>query len=259
MKVYSLTARPGDPRYLQVLRADYWFWQRGYEVVPFNMLELHDGMLDRDLREEAERTIVFGSVGAVLSALRRAGRSTPANVDFPDELQEFLGREVRFATMGDVRGWEREGSARLPLHVKPRDRQKLFTGMMVAAFRDLIATANVRDEEPVIVQEPVAMRSEWRASILRGEILHVGNYRGDPLVFPDPAVMKSAVERYESAPIGYGMDWAVTDEGRTLLVEVNDGFALGNYGVPGHQYTALIECRWRQLMGLEDNGVGYLF
>ena len=53
------------------------------------------------------------------------------------------------------------------------------------------------------------------------------------------------------------MDWAVTRDGRTILVEVNDGFALGNDGVPGHQYTALIEARWRQLMGLEDNGVGF--
>ena len=53
------------------------------------------------------------------------------------------------------------------------------------------------------------------------------------------------------------MDWGVTVDGRTLLVEVNDGYALGNYGVRGHQYTAVIECRWRELMGLDDSGVGW--
>lgn len=52
------------------------------------------------------------------------------------------------------------------------------------------------------------------------------------------------------------MDWGVTEDGRTLLVEVNDGFALGNYGVRLFEYTAMIEARWRQLMGLSDNGVG---
>ena len=60
------------------------------------------------------------------------------------------------------------------------------------------------------------------------------------------------------------MDWGVTDTGQTLLVEVNDGFALGNYGfalgnygTKGYHYTAMIECRWRELMGLSDNGVGW--
>ena len=61
---------------------------------------------------------------------------------------------------------------------------------------------------------------------------------------------------FASAPIGYGADWAVAADGRTVLVEVNDGFSLGNYGVPGHLYTALLQCRWRQLNGLPDDGVG---
>lgn len=58
--------------------------------------------------------------------------------------------------------------------------------------------------------------------------------------------------KYKSAPIGYGIDWAVTDSGETLLMELNDGFSLGNYGCRGHHYTAVIEARWRQFMGMED-------
>ena len=88
-------------------------------------------------------------------------------------------------------------------------------------------------------------------------MLNVSHYKGDPMVFPDVTTIKDAIQAFADAPIGYGMDWAVTADGRTILVEVNDGFALGNYGVRGHHYTALIECRWRQLMGLPDNGVGF--
>ena len=76
------------------------------------------------------------------------------------------------------------------------------------------------------------------------------------MLFPDAAKIQNAVNLYTDAPIGYGMDWAVTADGSTILIEVNDGFALGNYGMRGHHYTAVIECRWRQLMGLEDNGLG---
>ena len=50
------------------------------------------------------------------------------------------------------------------------------------------------------------------------------------------------------------MDWGVTSQGDTQLVEVNDGFALGNYGLSGGVYTAMIEARWRELMGLRDYG-----
>jgi len=64
------------------------------------------------------------------------------------------------------------------------------------------------------------------------------------------------VQAFEDRPISFGMDWGITSAGPTILVEVNDGFSLGNYGLRGPEYTALIEARWRQLMGLPDNGVG---
>jgi hypothetical protein len=114
----------------------------------------------------------------------------------------------------------------------------------------------VSDEEPVSVQENVGFVSEWRATILRGRILNVSHYKGDPVQFPDAGLLTQAVQDFSDQPIGCGMDWGVTSEGRTLLVEVNDGFSLGNYGVRRLQYTAMIECRWRQMMGLPDNGVG---
>jgi hypothetical protein len=143
-----------------------------------------------------------------------------------------------------------------PLHVKPLDQHKLFTGYVIHAFRDLIPTAAISDDILVLAQGLVDFRSEWRAYILRDEILHIGRYRGDPLLFPDPNVVSQALLAMENRPIAFGMDWGVSATGETLLVEVNDGYSLGNYGLPGPEYTAMIEARWRELMGLPDNGVG---
>jgi len=256
MKVYSLTAKQGDPRFLQAAQGDYWFWQRGYDVVPFQREQLQAGDLDFDLTQNIESTIVYASVSVVREAVNRAGRPDPPNIDFPTELESFVGRSISESTMGEVRRWEAEEPQRLPVHVKPRDRHKLFTGAVVNKFRDFIPLSGVPAEEPVIVQEVVEFASEWRASVLRGQILNVAHYKGDPMAFPDTNVVATALLAFKSAPIAYGIDWAVTTDGRTILIEVNDGFALGNYGVRGHQYTALIESRWRELMGLEDNGVG---
>lgn len=256
MKVYSLKTKKGAPRHLQALQGNYWFWLRGYEIVSFEHQQLTDGELDHDLISDPEHTLVYASVAVVREALIRAGRPAPPNIDFPQELIAFIGRRIAETTMSEVRQWEKSNPDRLPVHVKPRDHQKLFTGKVVGAFRDLISLSYVRDDEPVIVQEVVDFASEWRASVLRGQIVNVSHYKGAPLLFPDIATMTSAIGHFSSAPIAYAVDWGVTQDGRTVLVEVNDGFALGNYGVPGSLYTALIECRWRQLMGLSDNGVG---
>jgi hypothetical protein len=259
MKVYSLRAEPGDPRYLQATQGNYAFWQRGYEVVPFVRDDLQAGRLDADLTTAIESTLVWGSVAVVREAVERAGRMPPPNIDFPPELSAYVGREIREATMADVRRWVNAEAKTLPVHVKPRDRQKLFAGKVVSAFRDLIPLSGVDDDEPVVVQEVLKFRSEWRAYVLRRRALNVSHYKGDGIVFPDAAVISRAISDFASSPIGYGMDWAVTQDGRTVLVEVNDGFALGNYGMSGNQYTALVECRWREMMGLEDNGVGFEF
>ncbi len=256
MRVYSLKTNPGDIRHGQAIQCDYWFWQRGYEVIPFHAEQLHEGDLDNDLIRNIDETIVYGSVGIVRDAIRRAGRPDPKNLDFPDELQTFVGRAISESTMGEIQLLAQRKSDRLPVHIKPRDQHKLFTGKVIHTFRDLIALSGIPSEQPIIVQEVVKMTSEWRASILRGKVLNIAHYSGNGLQFPDPELITQAVAAFASAPIGYSTDWAVTEDGRTVLIEVNDGFALGNYGLSGHLYTALIECRWRELMGLQDNGVG---
>jgi hypothetical protein len=69
----------------------------------------------------------------------------------------------------------------------------------------------------------------------------------------------TSIEAFSDKPIAFGMDWGITASGQTLLVEVNDGYALSNYGLDGMPFTAMIEARWRQLMMLSDNGIGNCF
>jgi len=256
MKVYSLVAKHGEPRYLQAAQGDYWFWQRGYDVVPFNREQLTKGELDGDLLGDIENTIVYASVAVIHEAIERAGRPAPPYIDFPSELNRYCGRSIRHTTLGNIKQCAQTGPAQLPAHVKPLDRHKLFTGKVVRDLRDLSSLSGIPNEERVIVQEVVTFVSEWRAYVLRGKVLNVAHYKGDPLSFPDTKIISAALDSFSNGPIGYGMDWGVTEDGRTLLVEVKDGFALGNYGIRGHHYTALIEARWRQLMGLADNGIG---
>lgn len=256
MRAYVQQGQKGDPNYLNLERIAYTFWERGYEVTRFDAPTLFDGALDRGLLSFPDETIVAGGVGTVRSAIKRAQRPLPDLQDLPDCLKEWIGRDFWISTLEEVRQpFEKEEETRA-LHVKPLWEHKRFTGTVFKEFKDLIPSAAVDGEIEVLVQEVVEFVSEWRAYIFRGAIKTVANYQGDPLAFPDRTRMQSALDAFESCPIACSMDWGITSTGETLLVEVNDCYALGNYGADMYLYTAMIEARWREIMGLEDNGIG---
>ncbi|MFN7290515.1 MAG: hypothetical protein ACK5YR_04920 [Pirellula sp.] len=71
MKVLSLASQPGEPRYCQSLQVNYWFWERGYEVIPFARDALLSGSLDHYLHDEREDTIVYGAMLVAYSFRRQ--------------------------------------------------------------------------------------------------------------------------------------------------------------------------------------------
>ena len=151
------------------------------------------------------------------------------------------------STMGEIRVRHDQGGP--PVFVKPLRDPKAFAARVVSGFRDLIPAAHVPDEMPVLVSEPVEFVSEWRFFVLRGDVVGVGWYAGDPLMFPAPDVVRDAVRTWgPCAPAGYGIDFGVTSDGRTLLVEVNDGYSLGALGLRPVVYSQILEARWTELL-----------
>ena len=256
MRVLVQQVPKGHPSHDSFERSEYLFWERGYEVIRFSYEELNSGKFDQMLIHEASTTIVRAGVGTVLLAIQRAGRTAPNIVDLPQDLWPYAARRIWESTLGEFRREAIDSEFDPPIHVKPLVHQKLFTGLVVSRFRDLIPTAHLGDDVQILCQEALCFESEWRSYILRDKILQVCCYKGNPLLFPSPSIMQEAVTAFKERPIAFSLDWAVTASGATVLVEVNDGFSLGNYGLPGHLYTAMVEARWRQLMGLPDNLVG---
>ena len=48
------------------------------------------------------------------------------------------------------------------------------------------------------------------------------------------------------------MDFCLTDDGRTLLIEVNDGYSLGCYGMFALKYAKFLITRWAELTDTLD-------
>lgn len=60
------------------------------------------------------------------------------------------------------------------------------------------------------------------------------------------------VRSYVDSPSAYSIDIGLTAENETIIVEVNDGYSLGSYGLDPLLYAKLLSARWAELTGTED-------
>jgi hypothetical protein len=218
------------------------FEERGIPTGFFTFADLRDGRV-----ELSPSTMLVGGAGAVTLALRRLGVAVPTVEDLPEPLAFLRGRKVWASTLGDVRAGAEHLPA--PVFVKPLKDPKAFPGQLVGAFRDILPTVHLPDEMPVLISEAVDFVSEWRFFVMNREVVGAGHYGGDPRRLPDGSRLDAAIAAWgDAAPAGYAIDLGVTADGRTLLVEVNDGYSLGATGLKPMRYSLLLQTRWVELM-----------
>lgn len=214
------------------------FREMGVETVPYYLPEELDDVRCDD--------VVVGGIGSCQEALRRFDVEVP-HLNYPESLRGFLGRKVWPSTIGqvsrDMDSW--------PVFVKSVD-DKLFTGIVVRSAHDLVGCGAKGESAEAICSEVVDFVAEWRCFVRYGSILDVRPYNGEWRHAPSVETIERAVASYTDAPAGYGIDFGLTKDGRTLLVEVNDGYALGSYGLQHNLYAQLLTARWKELLGLPD-------
>ena len=138
---------------------------------------------------------------------------------------------------------------RCPIFVKPNGRAKEFiSGVLTSLSTKELLLNDVPDDEECFVSDIVDFVSEYRGYVIKGKLEGIKHYLGDFRVFPDMKIVDSAVKDYISAPAGYSIDFGVTSDGRTLLIECNDGWSLGNYGLESKLYCKLLTNRWLEIM-----------
>lgn len=229
-----------------VYNAWYGFTRMGVWAESFVAPDLFAGKV-----ELARDTVVVGGIGCVRTALAQLGAPEPENIDYPDELMSFLRRRVRRSTIREAHRLIVDDRFDPPIFIKPVTGHKEFTGHVLAVYRDMIRTAGWSSEEqdtPVWMSDVVEFVAEWRYFVHRGEIVGVGHYHGDPLRAPDPTVVRTAVAAYTRSPAAYTIDFGVLTDDTTALVEVNDGFSFGCYGLNPYPHAQMLATRWQELV-----------
>ena len=174
--------------------------------------------------------------------LKMMGLDVPV-YDYPIELNEFYGRKIYAGILGEIvnipDNWGK--------FIKPKAGSKVFTGRVVNGTNNLIGIGLPFDY-PIWISEVVEFIAEWRCFVLDGQVLDVRPYTGDYHVHLDPSVIDEAISCWKDAPVAYGLDIGVTRDGRTLVVEVNDGYALGNYGLSSLNSINFHKARWKEMV-----------
>lgn len=195
----------------------------------------------------AADTLVVGTIPVVQGALKQLGIEVLAPDDYPQALHAYLHRRTWRSTLRDVEFGVWEGAP--VVFAKPADRLKSFTGRVFRGTDDLYYLGAASRRQVVWCSEVVEWRSEYRVYVLRDAIVSVDPYAGDPAVALDFDVVRSAVSDYRAAgaPCAYAIDFGVLSDGRTALIEANEGYGVGAYAIDEDAYADLLLARWLEL------------
>lgn len=241
MHLYTENSPLGEYSNISFYTALEAYYNMGFEVIKVKRDEI-------DTLDIKEDNIFLGSIQFIHDALKKLNVVVPEPLDYPESLRAFLGREIWESTINEIAG----NPEKWNVFVKPKGITKKFTGRLVKGPQDLKGCGDSKMNTPVWVSQPVEFVAEWRTFIRHGRVIGVRMYKGDWRAQYDPKVIESAVEAYKNAPAGYALDFGLTRDGKLLLVEANDGYGLGNYGLFYIDYAKLLSARWAELTGQTD-------
>lgn len=238
MKAYIQCNSSGLSIDYDIFNAYSGFREMGIETVFFSEYD--------ELSVSEKCDVVVATTGPVKVRLNDFGIRIP-DIDYPKSIEKFLGRKVRKSTINaiynDPDSWN--------VFVKPI-RNKAFKGRVIKSTHDLIGCGTCGDDTEVYISDVVNFISEYRVFVRYGQILDMRHYGGMWDVFPDPAVIKDCIDSFIDSPKAYAVDFGVTDDGRTLLVEVNTTCSIGSYGLDAIKYAKFISTRWAELTDTKD-------
>lgn len=210
--------------------------ERGYDVIPFDTDDLDNTLLNKNLSKDTD--IIIGSVQSTTKFYDKIGIPIPSYLGYPVSLNKYLNRNIYTDTFGNVR---KNGS--FPLFIKPYKDVKLFTGELLNSADEMDKLQKWFDFDDGLytyVSEPIDFLSEYRVFVHKGEIKGVKHYQGNFDDYIDIGYVRYMIDDYKDSPIAYTLDVGYSNKWGTTLVEVNDMWAIGSYGLKGKDYVRMV-------------------
>jgi hypothetical protein len=222
----------------------------GFEIRAFdgNAMEHTLTNLDLDIKYD----IIIGSVEATNVFFKACGIETPKYLGYPSELKIFLARYLDDCKFGDLKK-----IFKYPYFIKPMNDVKLFTGEVITTDEQLSYLneyGGVSYETEVFVSAvlpPIA--SEYRCFVHEDRLVGIQYYLGDFSKYPNVEMIHDMIRCYKTSNCAYTLDIGVLENGSTVLIEINDMWAIGSYGMDAKTYSLMCVRRMREI-GRQANG-----
>lgn len=184
--------------------------------------------------------LFIGSTEFMREVFRHIGKTDvrlPANSD----------REHEIITLAEARKRVAEGGN---IFIKPVEI-KLFTGFILDTMQ-YSCLRGLPDDTKVMAYEPFPEKiiSEWRIYVHQHKAIdsrnYSGNFRREPNYdYADHLINQNRKNLFPSA---YTIDLAVLQSGQSVVVEYNDMWAIGNYGIPNDLYLRMLSDRYFEIV-----------
>jgi len=155
---------------------------------------------------------------------------------YPEQLKCFLDRNIEVFTVKKVL----ELTDKFIKPLKP----KKFEAFIINEKSKILLNEQDNDTK-VYVCDLIKFESEWRVYVKNHTIQAICFYSGDSTRFPDVKTIKKMITTWYG-PCCYALDVGIVKE-KTLLVEVNDFYSIGNYGLESVNYAEMLLMRWEEL------------
>ncbi len=194
--------------------------------------------------------IIVGSVEECKSYLEENGLDVPESIQ-NKELLSFMKRDSIIGDKESIGGIYDSINIGGKVFIKPANSVKSFTGQVVYSKEEMFNIIEGCNE--FLLQSVIDIDSEYRLYIRGGRVIGMKHYIGDPLLFPDPEFINDCIKGsnfLNKTHSAYTLDFGVSYKGETMLIEANDAWAIGNYGLEPRDYYYFVRDRWLQITGV---------
>lgn len=256
MKVWMRVRRDKEmnldvPHSINIATAMYGFRELGAEIVPYYFIDEIEEQIGSD-------DIVLDYIEQCQWVFKKFGHPTYLDC-YPERLKPFLKRKIWRDTINSFSSNEEKWSA--GYFIKPV-KDKAFTGKIIRNTADLIGCGNSMEDYEILVSEPIDILAEWRCFIMYDRIIDVRpygsvsdlNHQGYRYHYDEEFLDELMTEfrKWQDRPAACSIDICYCKDGQSRMVESNDAYALGCYGLPSLLYAKFISARWSQIFERED-------
>lgn len=186
--------------------------------------------------------VVVGFVGDTIRFFEANNKSINL-VDFPECFKQYYGRSIEKCFIKDYSG-------DFPIFVKPV-LTKLFNAEIIKSKKELDELINNYGNIECYFENVMPIKTEWRVFVYYGSVLAVYRYTEEYHSY-DYNFIAKIIKEARNMPNAYSIDIALTKDDQFVVVEANDGWAIGRYGLSDENYAKFLYARFAEIFEFED-------